>query len=48
VMLNAMGMIGSGWLFSSLYASSYAGHIGAIFAWIIAGVIVILMALTFI
>jgi len=47
VMLNAMGMIGSGWLFASLYASSYAGPIGAIFAWIIAGVIVILMALTF-
>ncbi len=47
VMLNSMGMIGSGWLFASLYASSYAGPVGAIFAWIIAGVIVILMALTF-
>jgi len=47
VMLNAMSMIGSGWLFASLYASSYAGSLGSIFSWIIAGAIVILMALTF-
>ncbi|MEM1609837.1 MAG: APC family permease, partial [Thermoplasmata archaeon] len=42
-----MGMIGSGWLFASLYAASYAGPIGAILSWVIAGIIVILMALTF-
>ncbi len=47
VMLNSMGMIGSGWLFASLYASSYAGSFGSLFSWIIAAVIVILMALTF-
>ncbi|MEM3036405.1 MAG: APC family permease [Thermoplasmata archaeon] len=47
IMLNAMGMIGSGWLFASLYAASYAGPIGAILSWVIAGIIVILMALTF-
>ncbi|MEM0201518.1 MAG: hypothetical protein QXD23_03880, partial [Candidatus Micrarchaeaceae archaeon] len=42
IMLNAMGMIGSGWLFASLYAASYAGPIGAILSWVIAGIIVIL------
>ncbi len=47
VMLNAMGMIGSGWLFAELYTSSYAGSIGSIFSWILGGMIVLLMALTF-
>lgn len=47
IMLNSMGMIGSGWLFASLYASSYAGPIGAIISWILAGIMVIFMALTF-
>ncbi len=47
VMLNSMGMIGSGWLFAALYTSSYAGSIGSIFAWILGGVIVLFVALTF-
>ncbi|MEM0140062.1 MAG: APC family permease [Ferroplasma sp.] len=47
VMLNAMGMIGSGWLFAELYTSSYAGAIGSIFSWLLGGVIVLFMALTF-
>ncbi len=47
VMLNAMGMIGSGWLFAELYTSSYAGSFGSIFSWILGGVIVLFMALTF-
>lgn len=47
VMLNAMGMIGSGWLFAELYTSSYAGSFGSIFSWILGGIIVLFMALTF-
>jgi amino acid transporter len=47
VMLNSMGMIGSGWLFASLYAASYAGPIGAIASWGLAAIIVTFMALTF-
>lgn len=47
VMLNCMGMIGSGWLFASLYASSYAGPFGSIIAWVIGGIIVLFIALTF-
>ncbi|MGC9192599.1 MAG: APC family permease [Thermoplasmata archaeon] len=47
IMLNAMGMIGSGWLLASMKSATYAGPIGAILSWIIASVIVILMALTF-
>ncbi|MEM4090176.1 MAG: hypothetical protein QXQ46_05420 [Thermoplasmatales archaeon] len=47
VMLNAMGMIGSGWLFGSLYAVSYAGPIGAIFSWILGGIFVIFIAVNF-
>ncbi|MEM2615636.1 MAG: amino acid transporter, partial [Thermoplasmatales archaeon] len=47
VMLNAMGMIGSGWLFGSLYAVTYAGPLGAIFAWILGGIFVIFIAVNF-
>ncbi len=47
VMLNAMGMIGSGWLFAELYTSSYAGPFGSIFSWLLGGIIVLFMALTF-
>ncbi|WP_052268463.1 APC family permease [Thermoplasma volcanium] len=47
VMLNSMGMIGSGWLFAALYTSSYAGSFGSIVSWILGGVIVALVALTF-
>lgn len=38
--------VGSGWLFSSLYAAQMAGP-AAIVAWILAGIIVIIIALTF-
>lgn len=47
IMLNSMGMIGSGWLFASFYATSYAGPIGAIFAWVIGGGFVLIMALSY-
>ncbi|MCL4450288.1 MAG: APC family permease [Candidatus Thermoplasmatota archaeon] len=47
VMLNAMGMIGSGWLFGALYAVSYAGPMGAIFSWILGGIFVIFIAVNF-
>jgi amino acid transporter len=47
VMLNAMGMIGSGWLFASLYAVSYAGPMGAILSWILGGIFVIFIAVNF-
>ncbi len=39
-------MVGSGWLFSSLYAAQMAGP-AAILSWIIAGIFVIIIALTF-
>ena len=39
-------MVGSGWLFSSLYAAQVAGP-AAIIAWVLAGAIIILIALTF-
>ena len=47
VMLNAMGMIGSGWLFASLYAVSYAGSTGAILSWIFGGIFVLFIAVNF-
>ncbi len=47
VMLNAMGMIGSGWLFGALYATTYAGPIGAILSWILGGIFVIFIAVNF-
>lgn len=47
VMLNSMGMIGSGWLFASLYAVGYAGPIGAILSWILAGIFVVFIAVNF-
>ena len=47
VMLNAMGMIGSGWLFASLYAVSYAGSMGAILSWVLGGIFVIFIAVNF-
>ncbi|MCL4447319.1 MAG: APC family permease [Candidatus Thermoplasmatota archaeon] len=47
VMLNAMGMIGSGWLFGALYAVSYAGPMGAILSWILGGIFVIFIAVNF-
>ncbi|SMD30261.1 APC family permease [Picrophilus oshimae] len=47
IMLNAMGMIGSGWLFAELYASSYAGSLGSIIAWLLGGFIVLMIALTY-
>ena len=47
VMLNAMGMIGSGWLFASLYAVSYAGPMGAITSWILGGIFVLFIAVNF-
>ncbi|MGC8608700.1 MAG: APC family permease [Thermoplasmata archaeon] len=47
VMLNSMGMIGSGWLFAALYTSSYAGSFGSILSWIIGAAIVLLVAVTF-
>ena len=39
-------MIGSGWLFSSLYAAQIAGP-AAIISWLLAGFIIIVIALTF-
>ncbi|MES2614832.1 MAG: APC family permease [Bdellovibrionota bacterium] len=39
-------MVGSGWLFSSLYAAQMAGP-AAILSWVLAGIFVIIIALTF-
>ena len=47
VMLNSMGMIGSGWLFAEMYTSSYAGSFGSVFSWLLGGIIVLLISLTF-
>src|SRR3990167_67831 len=40
------GIVGSGWLFGPMYAAQIAGP-AAIFSWIIGGVLMILIALTF-
>jgi amino acid transporter len=40
------GIIGSGWLFASLYAAQIAGP-AAVFSWIVGGVIAIVIALTY-
>lgn len=47
VMFASIGaMVGSGWLFSSLYAAQLAGP-SAIVSWLIATVVIIIVALTF-
>lgn len=47
VMFASIGaMVGSGWLFSSLYAAQHAGP-AAIVSWLIATVFIIIIALTF-
>lgn len=40
------GMIGSGWLFGAFYAARFAGP-AAIFSWVIGGVMMMVVALTF-
>ncbi len=47
VMLNCMGMIGSGWLFASFHAASSAGPLGSIIAWIVGGIFVLFISFTF-
>jgi len=46
LMISVNGMIGSAWLFAPLYAAKIAGS-AAIIAWIIGGVLTIVIALTF-
>src|SRR5690348_1063007 len=46
LMLSINGMVGSAWLFAPLYAAKIAGP-AAIFAWIIAGIATMTIALTF-
>ena len=41
-----LGMVGSAWLFAPLYAAKIAGPY-AVYAWIIGGIITVLIALTF-
>lgn len=44
--LSLGGIIGSGWLFGSLYAGAYAGG-AAIISWIIAGILVLFIGLAY-
>lgn len=44
IMIGASGAIGSGWLFSSMYAAHFAGS-GAYFAWIIGALMMFLFCL---
>lgn len=46
LMLSINGMVGSAWLFAPLYAAKIAGS-GALIAWLIGGIITIVIALTF-
>lgn len=46
LLISINGMIGSAWLFAPLYAARFAGPY-AIYAWLIGGLITILIALTF-
>lgn len=46
LLVSINGMIGSAWLFGPLYAAKIAGS-GAIFSWIIGGLVTMLIALTF-
>lgn len=46
LMISINGMVGSAWLFAPLYAAKIAGP-GAIVAWLIAGFLTALIALTF-
>lgn len=46
LLISINGMIGSAWLFAPLYAAKIAGPY-AIYAWIIGGVVTMLIALTF-
>jgi len=46
LMLSINGMVGSAWLFAPLYAAKIAGS-ASILAWIVGGVITIVIALTF-
>jgi amino acid transporter len=46
LMISINGMIGSAWLFAPLYAAKIAGP-AAIVAWIIGGILTIIIALTF-
>ena len=47
LMLSINGMVGSAWLFAPLYAAKIAGS-GAITAWVVGGIITIVIALTFV
>lgn len=44
--LSLQGVIGSGWLFASLYTAAYTGG-SAIIAWIIGGLMLLPIALTY-
>ncbi|AWR93736.1 APC family permease [Acidianus brierleyi] len=44
--LSLQGIIGSGWLFASLYTAAYVGGAGII-SWIIGGILLIFIALTY-
>ncbi|AWR96852.1 amino acid permease [Acidianus sulfidivorans JP7] len=44
--LSLQGIIGSGWLFASLYTAAYTGSAGII-SWIIGGILLIFIALTY-
>ncbi|NON63319.1 APC family permease, partial [Acidianus sp. RZ1] len=44
--LSLGGVIGSGWLFGSLYTAAYAGGSGVL-SWIIAGILIIFIALAY-
>lgn len=46
LMLSINGMVGSAWLFAPLYAAKIAGS-AAIIAWLLGGVITVIIALTF-
>ncbi len=46
-MLSMGGVIGSGWLFGAMYSAQYAGP-AAILAWLIGGILMMILALPFI
>src|SRR5579863_5645645 len=46
LMLSINGMVGSAWLFAPLYAAKIAGA-ASIIAWLLGGVITVIIALTF-
>jgi amino acid transporter len=46
LLISINGMVGSAWLFAPYYASKLAGS-GAIFAWLVGGLMTVLIALTF-